>query len=163
MPTAIKDMEETLNIVHSLIQTNLQTYLNVINAEKNDGITLTAPIAANYIDTEIDAIAGFPFIQFVPNTDDNVISGGTWDERDFNIIIKVHNVSTQGKISECAKRGYRFERAIKEIILDNRTISDQVIGIKINNVNYNPMMTDGHGFKQEIWLNATVKHHNTFS
>jgi len=163
MATAIKDMEETLNIVNALIQANLQTYLDVINTEKADGITLTAPIASNYINTEIDAIAGFPFIQFVPNTDDNVIAGGWWDERDFNIIIKVHNVSKQGKISECAKRSYRFERAIKEIIIDNRTITDQVIGITINNVSYNPMMTDGHGFKQEIWLNAVVKHHGTFS
>ena len=163
MATAIKHIEETLDIVHTLIATNLQTYLTVINNAKADGITCTAPIAANYIDSEIDAIAGFPFIQFVPDTSNTVVPGGWWDETDHNIIIKVHNVSKQGKTSECAKRSYRFTRAIAEIIIDNRTISDQVIGIQITNANYTPMMTDGHSMKQEVWINCTVKHHGTFA
>ncbi len=163
MATELKYIEETLDIVKTAITTNLQTHLNVINVEKADGITLTAPITANYIINEIDAIAGFPFIQFVADTSDVIIAAGNWDEVDHHIIIKAHNVSRQGLVAECALRTYRFTRAIAEIIIDNRTLTDKVIGIQITNVNYTPMMTDGNGFKQEVWIHCTIKHHGTFS
>jgi len=163
MATVLKHIEETLEIVKTAISTNLQAYLTVINTEKADGRTLTAPIASNYIISEIEAIAGFPFIQFVPDTSNTIIPGGHWDETDHNIIIKVHNVTKEGSTYDCAVRSYRFARAIAEIIIDNRTLTDQVIGIKINNVNYTPMMSDGSSFKQEVWINCTVKHHGTFS
>jgi hypothetical protein len=166
MPSVIKDVEETLEIVKTLISTNLQAYLTVIQAEKADGRTLTAPTANDYIISEIDAFPNFPFIQFVPNTSNTVVAGlagGIRDEVDHNIIIKVHNTTPEGSTYDCSVRSYRFTRAIREIILDNRTISDQVIGIQIDNVNYAPMMTDGTTFKQEVWINITVKHHCTFS
>ena len=160
---SFKYIEETLDIVHTLIETNLQAALDIINTEKGGNVVLTAPVAKNYINSEIDAIAGFPFIQFGPNTSDTIIPGGNWDEKDHHIIIKVHNVSTYGDTQECAQRSYTFTRSIEKIIIDNRTISDQVIGIQTNSANYTPMMTDGNTFKQEVWLNVTVKHHGTFS
>jgi len=163
MATALKHIEETLNLVKSYISTNLQTYLTAINVEKADGRTLTAPQATDYIISEIDAIPNFPFINLVPDVSDNIINGGTWDETDHRIIIKAHNVTKEGSTHDCAVRSYRFARAISEIVIDNRTLGDQVIGIKITNINYTPMMSDGNTFKQEIWVNAVVKHHGTFS
>jgi hypothetical protein len=169
MPSTIKDIEETLTIVKNMVSTNLSSYLGTINTEKGDAYTCTAPTADNYIISEIDAIPEFPFIQFVPDTSDTEVAGlagGVRDEVNHNIIIKVHNVSKFGGPSgttDVAYKAYRFTRAIREIILDNRTISDQVIGIWIQSVNYNPMMTDGTNFKTEVWINCTVKHHCTFS
>ena len=163
MPTALKHIEETLDIVKTLFVANLATYLTAINVEKGDGITLTAPRSTNYAINEIDAFPEFPYVQFVPDTSDTVVAGGTWDETDHHIIIKAHNASKRGQISECAKRTYRYARAIAEIIIDNRTISSQVIGIQIDNINYDVMMSDGNGFKQEVWVHCTVKHHGTFS
>jgi hypothetical protein len=169
MASTIKDIEETLEIVKTLISANLSSYLGTINTEKGDNYTCDAPRSTNYIISEIDAIPEFPFIQFVPDTSDTEIAGlagGFRDEVNHNIIIKVHNVSKYGGpagTTDAAYKSYRFTRAIREIILDNRTISDQVIGIQINNVNYAPMMTDGTNFKTEVWINCTVKHHCTFS
>ena len=166
MASVIKDIEETLDIVKTLLTTNLQTYLTVINAEKADGRTLTAPIAANYVIHEVLAFPEFPFIEIIADTSDTEVAGlagGVRDEVDHNIIIKVHNTTPQSLEYDAAVRAYRFTRAIREIILDNRTISDQVIGISITSVNYSPMVTDGNVFKTEVWINCTVKHHCTFS
>jgi hypothetical protein len=166
MTSTIKDIEETLIIVKDLLSTNLQAYLTTINTEKADGRTLTAPQSDNYTINEMLSFPEFPFIEIIGNTSDTVVAGlagGINDEVDHNIVIKVHNITPEGSSYDAAVRSYRFTRAIREIILDNRTISDQVIGIKINNVNYAPMVTDGTTFKSEVWINCTVKHHCTFS
>ncbi len=159
MPVSIEYIEETLDKIKSTISTNLQTYLTVIQTAKADGRVLTAPIADHYIISEIDAIPFFPFIQFVPDTTDVVIAGGTWDENDHHIIIKVHNSTVEGSTYDCAVRSYRFIKAIAEIILDNRTLNSTVIGIQITNVNYEAMMSDGYTFKQEVWIHCTIKRH----
>jgi len=157
MPVSIDYIEETLTKVKSTISTNLQTYLTVIQVAKADGITLTAPIAENYHIYEVDSMPFFPVIEFIADSTDVVIAGGTWDEDDHHIIIKVHNATDQGKESDVSMKSYRFTKAIAEIILDNRTLDDTVIGIQITNVNYEPMMTDGYTFKQEVWIHCTIK------
>lgn len=159
MAASIKHIEWTLELCKTYISTNISTYLAAITVEKADGLSLPAPLATSYAINELDAISQYPFIQFVPDMTDTELPGGTWDEDEHEIIIKVHNVAKEGTIEKCAKRSYRYARAISEIIIDNRSMGDQVISWFRRQINYTPMMTDGTGFKQEIWIECSVRHH----
>ena len=57
----------------------------------------------------------------------------------------------------CAKRTYRFCRAIWELLKADPTLSSSVIGTQVENIDYKPMMVSDYGFKQEVWLNTLVK------
>jgi hypothetical protein len=163
MAATILHIEWTLELVETYLKANLQTKLTAIEASKLDKRTPDAPLTKNYSINELDEIPEFPFVQIVPDTTDTEIPGGTWDEDVHNIIIKAHNVTTRGSTYDCAVKSYRYARAISEVILDNRTLGDNVIGFYRTNIDYTPMLTDGNSFKQEIWVFASIKHHGQAS
>lgn len=159
----MKHIEETLLLVKNKIVASIAAKITAINTEKGDSVVLTAPLTRNYSINELGAISDYPFIQFVPDNTDTVLSTPDADEDTHNIIIKAHNVTKLGSIEDCAIRTYRYARILSEIIKENRTLTNQVIAWWRTNTNYQPMMTDGNGFKQEVWIHCSVKHFGTFT
>lgn len=153
----MKLMENILTLVCNMIKASLNAKLVAIQAEHGDGIVLNPPLATSYAINELGAIDQLPFIQILPVVSDVLIPANTWDEIDHKIIVIAHTVSYEGKIDWCAKRTYRFARAIWELILADRTLGSKVIGTQVDGIDYKPMQTDGNEFAQSVWLNCTVK------
>ena len=152
-----KYVEYALGRIKDIISANLDAKLTAIEAEIGDGLDLMRPRATSYYINEIEELDNLPAIVILPDTANIAIPGLTWDDTEYNIIVSGHVFSTSGKIDQCAKRAYRYARAIRELIIEYRTLSDTVVAWYATGVNYGVMMEDGNGFMQSIEINTVVK------
>ena len=155
----MKRIEYLLTWVKDLISANISAKLTAITAEMADGISLPVPLG--YSIYELGAIDQMPYVQVLPDVTETVIPGDTWDQDENRIIIIAHNVAYEGSIEYCAKRTYRYERAISELILSDRTLTDRVTAFYKTLSDFKEMYTDENGFKQEVWIHCTIKMHET--
>jgi hypothetical protein len=158
-------VEEIADLIVTSIKASINTKITAINLEHSDTIAETID-TDRYAINELGVIEFMPFIQVVPEQTEIEVPGGAkdcgWATERNNFIIKAHNISDDGTIEQCAKRSYRYARAISEIILADRTLSDNVLAWYRNTVDYTPIMSnlDQSAFKQEIWINTTVLYVN---
>ena len=152
---AYVNIEEILTWIESALSGGIGAKLTAIATEKGDGLDLTAPIG--YEITWLEEIANFPTILIIPDTTDSITPGGTWNEDNHNIIIACAVSSFNGKIEDCSKRTYRYQRAIEEVILDNRTLSGNVLSFYKTGVNWGSIHADNNGFMQVSETRCIVK------
>ena len=150
-------IEPQLTKIKTILNTGMAAKLAAIALEYGDGVSLDAPVDDAYYINEIEAIPYLPAIQVIPDNSDIVLTGLRHDEMDHRIIVIAHVGATEGDTGLCAKRCYRFARAVWEIITAKRTLDDTVIEAFCTSINYKPMMSDNYTLKQEAWVSVTVK------
>lgn len=158
--TGIKYIENALELVRDIIKNNLDAKLTTIESEYTtlaDPITLQRPASTSYSIHELREVWPLPYIQVIPKTTNCLIPGKRFEENDHHMTVIVHAYSPEGKEELCAKRCYRYARAVDEILIENRTLGDKVIDVITESVDYSPMMSDGNGLKMEVYHNVLVK------
>ena len=111
------DMEKVLDQYVSTLQDGLNTKINAINAEKNDGITLLEVNTANYFDSLDDRIANCnPFLYYGIAGVELIEGNGDFGadvECFFTIALE-----TQGHQAKIYKSMLRYIRALEETFIN---------------------------------------------
>ncbi len=154
-------VENVLEKIVSLLKASMQTKLDAIKLEEGDGLTLKAPRDNEYYIHEIDNIPTLSAIIVRPNATTVIVPGGTYNEDDHDITIIVIVRGKEGDISKCAQRAYRFTRAVREIVLDNPTLDDTIVGFYAKGIDYSPMMADGRALLMTVNIGVIAKTHGT--
>ena len=151
IPTDVSTIAEEIN---TYLQDNLAAKLATLNAEYNDGITLTVIPTRNYHLCELSQVPAYPLVCTIPDPTEMIPEGVGATSEDFEyhrFVIALALTATKGE-DALKRRAVRMLRAFQEILEEHRTLGDQIEYLHTLRKNYNPLMTAESALVQEAQL-----------
>ncbi len=143
-------IEDIVNKIKSLLETNLPAKLDAIEAARNDGIVLNN-IAAYYVTNRLkDMIVNFPCIFILGEETPSANRIGRKREFRHKIIIRIFIRDVDEEILQ--RQLWRYVEAVEKVLNQDVTLGGAAINSVITAHKYNPAYKAGMLFVRDVSL-----------